>query len=111
MSIEFHPCCPVPCCQGKQEQLSENYLPNHAVQFILSPCTGSATQTATNKIKCLNSFLSVVCGGADPVDGVWCEVVDGDRVGLGLEGEVGEGERLVLVLNQNLRSDINTSHI
>ena len=58
--------------------------------------------------KFINSCLSVVCGGADPVDGVWCEVVDGDRVGLGLKREVGEGKRLVLILNQDLEWNIKS---
>ena len=33
--LAYQPCCPVPCCPGKQGELSENCLPNLTVQFIL----------------------------------------------------------------------------
>ena len=33
--LAYQPCCPVPCCSGKQGELSENCLPNLTVQFII----------------------------------------------------------------------------
>ena len=38
----YLPCCPAPNCLGKQEELSENCVPNLTVRFILSPSNSEA---------------------------------------------------------------------
>ena len=44
----YQSCCLAPCCQGKQAELSANYLPNLTVQFVLSPSTVSRVNRIDN---------------------------------------------------------------